>query len=354
MINDFINLKSITIILITLSVIIVIFLKSTNRIIFSLFEFTDESLSKQSLFKLSLAGPFFLALLLCFPLWFNPDITLNPSAGGYENFLKLFKLPIGIWSLSIPLVAIVAHIHRTIQTASQIETTKKKNLSDSFFAHHKFITEAVVKLPSYEIDYSDVKYSKKIESPFSLYRTIFPTSSFELGFSPKGLKEYIYELEITLNNLSARIEEFRKHKTNTHEKIILLSDIAEGIKSIDGKLHIPTFRKEINYLYMVSTDNIIYTICISQPSEKTLKNDLKATLDTLRKLLELMNLQIDINDSLYFYAYSESKTQYLFEDIFMQMITYKMFPGVGIHTDYKKESEVYTRYLGYIAARDGL
>lgn len=117
----------------TSMILILICLKRFNTLFFRFFEFSDASLSKQHLFKLAILGPFFLAIIFCFPLWIDCSITINFSSGGYEKFLSLFKLPLGIWSLSIPLVAIVAHIHRTIQTASQIEATKKKNLIDGFF-----------------------------------------------------------------------------------------------------------------------------------------------------------------------------------------------------------------------------
>ena len=75
---------------------------------------SDESLSKQPLFWLVLLGPLALALLLCLPLWFNADVRLRFTPAGYDDFLNTFKLPIGVWSLSIPLVAIVAHMHRTL------------------------------------------------------------------------------------------------------------------------------------------------------------------------------------------------------------------------------------------------
>lgn len=331
-------------------IFILIFLKKINTASFRFFEFSDASLSKQHLFKLAIFGPFFLAIIFCFPLWIDSRITINFSSGGYEKFLSLFKLPLGIWSLSIPLVAIVAHIHRTIQTASQIEATKKKNLIDGFFSHHKFFTEAVSKLPSHSINYNDLLYTKKIESPFSLYHTIFPTSSLVLGFNPEGLDKYVNILTTILQNLSDRIKNIHKKQDNHHERLVLLSDISEQIKTIDSLLHIPTLRKEENYLYMGEINDSLYSICIPHPNESTLKEDLEATLDLLKRVLELSNIELTIEDPLYFYAYSKHNRNFYFEDFFSEMAKMKRPTGVGIATEYKKGSETYTLYRQYLSS----
>lgn len=90
-----------------------------------------DRLSKQWPFWISIFSPLIISILLSIPLWI--DTTLDISANGYNKFLSIYRLPIGVLSLSIPLVAIVAHIHRTIQTAEQLNAARKKNIADSFF-----------------------------------------------------------------------------------------------------------------------------------------------------------------------------------------------------------------------------
>lgn len=89
-------------------------------------EFSDGSLTQQWPFRLALGIPVFCALILCFPLWFNPSITFNLTPEGYSNFLELFKFPIGVLSLSIPLVAIVAHIQEQYKPLVRSKRQKEK------------------------------------------------------------------------------------------------------------------------------------------------------------------------------------------------------------------------------------
>lgn len=91
---------------------------------FKFLQLNERKLSEQWMFWLSISIPLALSITLSIPLWLQTKINISPE--GYDNFLRIFKLPIGVLSLSIPLVAIVAHIHRTIQTAEQIQTTRRK------------------------------------------------------------------------------------------------------------------------------------------------------------------------------------------------------------------------------------
>lgn len=101
---------------------------------------------------------------------------------------------------------------------------------------------------------------------------------------------------------------------------------------------------------MGEINDSLYSICIPHPNESTLKEDLEATLDLLKRVLELSNIELTIEDPLYFYAYSKHNRNFYFEDFFSEMAKMKRPTGVGIATEYKKGSETYTLYRQYLSS----
>ncbi|MBN7768238.1 hypothetical protein JYP33_21070, partial [Pectobacterium brasiliense] len=142
----------------------------------------EKRLSNQWLFWFFIVTPLIFSIALCIPLW--KETSFNFSSTGYTNFLSMFSLPIGVLSLSIPLVAIVAHIHRTIQTEVQIQESRGKNLSDTFYSHHKYHIEEFSKIHPLKIEFTlhhpkkEIKeYESEIKKPIKLYYSLFENSS---------------------------------------------------------------------------------------------------------------------------------------------------------------------------------
>ncbi|HHK5870980.1 TPA: hypothetical protein ACQVQ7_002048, partial [Serratia marcescens] len=166
---------------------------------FKFLQLNERKLSEQWMFWLSISIPLALSITLSIPLWLQTKINISPE--GYDNFLRIFKLPIGVLSLSIPLVAIVAHIHRTIQTAEQIQTTRRKNAADSFFSHHKFMIEALGKVPTNDIALSNSPVEYKIGDPYQLYDNFFTHSSYENGINTSFLVKATSSIEREINKI---------------------------------------------------------------------------------------------------------------------------------------------------------
>ncbi|ENM6580644.1 TPA: hypothetical protein ACPKAL_003244 [Vibrio alginolyticus] len=81
-------------------------------------QLSEEELAKQPLFWLSLELPFLYFLSTGYFAW--EGYTLNISASGFNTFIKISTLPVGILGLSIPLAVLVSRLHSTKQTASQL------------------------------------------------------------------------------------------------------------------------------------------------------------------------------------------------------------------------------------------
>uniref|UniRef100_UPI00352BB9DA hypothetical protein n=1 Tax=Klebsiella quasipneumoniae TaxID=1463165 RepID=UPI00352BB9DA len=341
--------KSTIVFTIILGVGFIYFLRKSSPSISRYFEFTDESLSKQHLFKFSIGVPFIIAALLCVPIWLDKNITFNFTSQGYGNFLDIFKLPIGVWSLSIPLVAIVAHIHRTIQTASQIETTKAKNLADSFFSHHKFITEALIKLPEQVITINNQPFTKKLDAPYSLYTACFPCSSYNNGFSQNGFYDKLTEVKEIIDKVSNAIGETKKKGVSERDLFFLLHEVISGIVNLSNLMHISLYRSETNHLYMFKGEKRTFKLSFSYGNEKELKEDLKITLDFIIRIFELSNITIDLPTNIYFYAHSYSEKNYKFTTIFQKTIKYDCPVGFSISLNESKDTKISVLYLTYLA-----
>ncbi|MGY9521299.1 hypothetical protein ACTM6F_07850 [Citrobacter freundii] len=346
--------KSALVFTIILCIGFIFFYRKSNPSVSRYFEFTDKSLSKQHLFKLSIWVPFIIAALLCVPIWFDKNITFNLTSQGYGNFLDIFKLPIGVWSLSIPLVAIVAHIHRTIQTASQIETTKAKNLADSFFSHHKFFTEALIKLPEQVITINSQPFTKKLDAPYSLYTACFPYSSYNNGFSQNGFYEKLAEVKEIIDKLSNAISETGKKGANERDLFFLLHEILSGLVNLSNLMHLSIYRSETNYLYMFKGEKRTFKLVFPYSNEKELKEDLKTTFDFIIRIFELSNITIDLPTAIYFYAHSHSDKNYKFATIFQKIIKYDCPVGFSINLNEHKDSKISVLYMTYLAKLENM
>ncbi|HHH0781535.1 TPA: hypothetical protein ACPZO3_000230 [Yersinia enterocolitica] len=282
-----------------------------------LIKLNHESLSKQGPFWLSICIPLIIAILLSYPLYRQTVIDL--SVGGYENFLTIFKLPIGVLSLTIPFVAIVAHIHRTIQTAEQLNVARKKNLSDSFFSHHKFITDALGKVTPIQTKIAGSKFDLKIDDPYYIYNIFFKKSSYEKGIDTSSIlsgqiviitliQDVINKLDIASSPFSSNVEQI----TRLHNLISSISKLARFLSitnsSSDWK----------NVVMYGKNDNQIVKLVTFYHNENELKEYLNSLYEIIKKIFLIINIDIDI-DNVRFLSYRKTTSyNFYFEEIFKE------------------------------------
>ncbi|ELU8376816.1 hypothetical protein SD373_000636 [Cronobacter sakazakii] len=176
------------------------------------FEMTEERLTKQNLFKQSIRIPIVSALYFGIFSWIGHYPRFD--AVGFSNFIEISKLSIALLSLSIPFVAIVANIHRTIQTENQIRKTQQqidlvteKNRSDAYYAHLKNFSDMFKTLPSFTLSRRDNTTFEKgtvklsVDHTYSLYKKIFKKSSISNGYSNEVDKGFLNLLENTYHNI---------------------------------------------------------------------------------------------------------------------------------------------------------
>jgi hypothetical protein len=139
------------------------------------------------------------------------DLQFDFSEVGLSNFLVYFALPLGIAGLSIPLGAICASQHRTLQTAKQIDAQEEQNKLSNYYKHieefHKYIKECESE-STRNIDLASFNYRTFHRKIFSelrkgndkptilffeeLIEDLTPLMNFFITAPPKGLAGTYY------------------------------------------------------------------------------------------------------------------------------------------------------------------
>ncbi|WP_137513813.1 hypothetical protein, partial [Escherichia coli] len=201
------------------------------------FNMDERPLTSQYLFKQSLRIPVFSAIYFGIFSWLGHSPQFDSE--GFNNFIAISKLPIALLSLSIPFVAVVANIHRTVQTNRQIEETKQKNLSDSYYSHLKFVTDYFTNLPNKTIKrerhYGTKEISYKINYPIHLYRYIFINSSPEKGRPKNTDKEYIREVNNHWVDILKNLEKINSSNRGSQFDEVLIRQM-QSLHSIEKHL----------------------------------------------------------------------------------------------------------------------
>lgn len=319
----------------------------------SLVKLDERQLSKQFLFWLSILIPLLISLLLSIPLWLQTKIDL--SANGYDNFLRIFKLPIGVLSLSIPLVAIVAHIHRTIQTAKQIELTNQKNTTDRFFSHNKHIVDALSSIKDDDIKVNEITITPKITHPFSLYRKIFPSSSYSNGIEIDSQYSFIDSIVSTIDEIESLIADANLISAGTERSSTPTVAFAMNFGKLWMKMNelcsliefsTSAIQSTNGYMTLVKESSTNVKIVMPFHTEQEFKDMLNSSLYLSTKLIEVIGPTEDFDiinyDSIFDYRHSRENCIYncIFRSLIPSQEGLMFSHGSGVFT--QEEYDIYT------------
>ena len=203
-----------------------------------------EHLLKTRLFRGVIAGPLAFAAVLMVIGISNSNLTGDPTFTGFNKFVELFKLPIGVASLSIPLGALVASHHRSVQAASQIKAQESQNVFSNFIQHKEYFGKYIDEEEFFSGDFSFRAKDKKI------YQALFPKAQ-------RGNRELILSeqqtarVEKELVNLDLKVRQLTWKERSTfpeawqaleslktaiaHEFLLQISDYV-ALKNIESLL----------------------------------------------------------------------------------------------------------------------
>ncbi|HEK0624814.1 TPA: hypothetical protein ACKRZV_001804 [Proteus mirabilis] len=193
------------------------------------FSLNDSGLSKQPMFWIGVITPLILSSYMEYSILTTTDVSLS-----IQNIGKLFdlsKVPLYITALTPTFGIFIANIHRSIQTKKQIDTSltqinisnkqyatalnqfriaEKKNLSDGFYSHYKYISDEfknIVLREKKDSEYKSLSEKKIIVTrPHALYKRIFPNSNMQLGFNNTISDVFIRNLTKRIKNAVDKLE----------------------------------------------------------------------------------------------------------------------------------------------------
>lgn len=218
--------------------------------------------------------------------WEGYSLSLN--AAGLNEFISISKLPLGLLSLSIPFVAIVTSVHRSIQTQeqistamSQIELAKKKNSLDEYYAREKnfvdkcsFVEKKVGSLPvSKGGEYVDHKVSLSL--PHKLFNVIYKDSKPD-SVSAYEASDALYwmivtEVETISENLKLHMEKLERGESpSVDEDAVMLFVIMRSFCRTLDFLHVDLCPMPY---FSIKKSNGSVQLCVT--SEKDLKQWLR-------------------------------------------------------------------------------
>lgn len=127
-------------------------------------------------------GAFFIPIVIALIIYAINIISaqsLAPfcfSAHCFSNFYNIFKVPIVVAGLALPLTGIAAAIHRSYETGLQIKTTLQKNEFEGFVKHReeftKHLQETIDKINefgSYEASGVKINFSLDVKKTYRIF-----------------------------------------------------------------------------------------------------------------------------------------------------------------------------------------
>lgn len=237
----------------------------------------DKGLAEQGLLWLSILTPLCYFIVLGYFAW--QGSTLELSAHGYSNFIKLSVFPIGILSISLPLSALIARIHSTQQTAEQIRITKKKNDIDAFYAHRKAMFEYFSSIDQH-------KYDGGLTGGFQAHPRLH-IKFFKSDKPEKGLPE--------INK-----DQFKRSLDKLHEA-------RSSIEYLMNSNFVSANDEKLVFAYLVACKNIYDlagSLVLPEIYEKLSKSS--KTIRDSKTNLKFISLGIDIEGMLDSYRYTRS------------------------------------------------
>lgn len=270
--------------------------------------------AKQPLFKSAqfwafTLTPIAISLLIVWSISYKSGMELQWNAEGLKTFYEFFKLPIAILTLSIPLGALAASQHRSVQTAEQIEQQAVQNEFSNRIAHKESFTRF----------FKDVKpfNDEKINTPWEIYEALFPLNS-ENGLLPTPQVERIIQQGLDFQELMKaqfdRPDVNREAPPDLVQAFNALSSIKKNLFDLVGAEITPAKITD-SRLQVTQLTNIVVTFVLGlidcanfqRPSIKSFyRSILKSNLSKIGELEERWEAMESTSNLIAVYINSES------------------------------------------------
>ncbi|MEL0641839.1 hypothetical protein V6260_14600 [Pseudoalteromonas aliena] len=151
----------------------------------------NESFLNLKILRLTIYLHFIVALTILIIISFNTELRLDLSSNGFNNLISMFRFPLSILALIIPVVALLAANHRSEQTKEQIRLSNLQNIFQNYYKHLEEFTK-----------YSELLEARLVLPIRGIHMKIFPNApegNFSLDVEYIG--EFVSGLLDILNEL---------------------------------------------------------------------------------------------------------------------------------------------------------
>ncbi|ENL8515676.1 hypothetical protein AB6H97_002712 [Providencia rettgeri] len=247
---------------------------------FKTYKIDAKPLTQQTLFWLAILIPIVSFIYFGLFAWWGKTPVF--SAHGFERFIKISTLPLGLLSLAIPFTAVINNIHRTVQTNEQINQAKKKNDFDLFYSHRKNFIDYIssrnqevftITVRKYfsATDYTEKKleYRVKPANPYLIYKKIYNINDTEIPSINASYLNNLNKIWKVINNKLEDFEYFKSNKSSESDKAfeIIEENISEIIKILEIEIQSEKHQRIIynsdnkeKYSLIISNSHLRYLI----------------------------------------------------------------------------------------------
>lgn len=189
-----------------------------------------EGLASQPLLWLCILIP--ILQFFSFGVFAWSGYSLDFTASGFNTFIEISKLPLGILALSLPFSALAIRIHTTHQTALNIKVTEFKNKQDAYYSHEKALHDSFARIPKMKV----LGFYKGYEFPVDnrLYKKIYPKNNPRDGVNDYS-QSFLSELDKKLTELGILIYYINTYSAKV-EDITPIANLLKGSYSCINQL----------------------------------------------------------------------------------------------------------------------
>lgn len=126
----------------------------------------EKSLIQLKVLWVVVFGLVSLAMVSSVTIFFNSDLIFDFSYHGFNRAVTIFRVPIAILAIIIPVVALLASNHRSEQAKAQIISSNSQNIFSNYYKHREEFEK--------HVDKNKIELRRKVGDSLKLYSCIFP------------------------------------------------------------------------------------------------------------------------------------------------------------------------------------
>tara|TARA_R110001583_G_scaffold41789_1_gene132925 strand:- start:155 stop:1279 length:1125 start_codon:yes stop_codon:yes gene_type:complete len=284
-----------------------------------------HGLGSQPLFAIAIVYP--IGLFFSTGIWAWSGLVLELSADGFNQFIEISKLPLGLLALSLPLAVLTARLHGTKQTAlqimksndqitntlKQISETQQKNKTDLYLSHYKYFSECILEIETtWQLEDKEINTLNNKTPTVNKKRChhyLYPDASLTNGIgtiTSEGFDTRINELIEIINEAIVLLESKSNNKKQFRDFFVISSKRFSDIFNVGffnekaNNIFIPRGgfpKKSFEVCYFSSIKNLMGIFCFFEEVLHKIYNfdvihDQKSSSEFQKRILHLAKLTV--------------------------------------------------------------